>query len=432
MNAAWLIAKKRDGGELAGGEIAELIDGYTRGDVPDYQMAAWAMAVYLRGMTAAETAALTEAMLRSGVAFAWIDRSIPYVGKHSTGGVGDKTSIVLAPALACCGVRVPKLSGRGLGATGGTLDKLESIPGFRTSLGVDETQAIADRVGCVIAAASDQVAPADRKLYALRDVTATVPSIPLITASIMSKKLSESLDALVLDVKHGSGAFMKTREDAESLAESLVAAGRRMGVATSALLTDMNQPLGRAVGAALEVNEAVACLQGEGPKDLRELTIALGAEVLRLAGVCEDLGAARARLTSAIDSGAALEKLREMTRAQGGDLDAPRPLKTASDVNAPRSGRLAAVDTEALGRAVIELGGGRKRLGDAIDHGVGLEALVRLGDEIEEGQPLTRLYARDANRAAAVARVQGAFQIDDQAVDPPPLILGRVPRSDRR
>ncbi len=425
MNAALLIAKKRDGNELAAGEIADLVAGYTRGDVPDYQMAAWAMAVYLRGMTTGETAALTEAMLRSGDVLSHTPGS-PLVDKHSTGGIGDKASLTLAPALACCGVRVPMISGRGLGATGGTLDKLESIPGFRTDLSLHELQSIADRVGCVISGASAELAPADRKLYALRDVTATVPSIPLITASIMSKKLAESLDALVLDVKHGSGAFMKTEADARTLAGSLVETGKRMGVATSALLTDMNQPLGRMVGNALEVNEAIVCLAGAGPADLRELTIELGAELLRLSGVAQDLHEGRRQIAATIDNGDALEKLLQMVAAQGGDLSVERPLADATEIVADRSGCLSGINAEALGWAVIEMGGGRKRLGDVIDHGVGLEMLVRIGDQVSVGQPLVRIHARRPQRDAATRMIQAALTISDERVGSQPLITTRI------
>src|SRR6266478_5475973 len=283
MNVVSLISKKRDGGELTEDEIGSLIAGYVRGDVPDYQMASWAMAVYLRGMTVAEIAALTEHMLHSGVTFEWPAGESPKVDKHSTGGIGDKVSLPLAPLLACCDLHVPMISGRGLGATGGTLDKLEAIPGFRTNLSLAEIAEIIERVGCVITGASAEIAPADKRLYALRDGTATVPSIPLITASIMSKKLAESLDALVLDVKFGSGAFMKSLDDARALARSLVDTGKRMGVKTTALLTDMNQPLGRMAGNANEVNESVDCLMGKGPADLMEVTLELGAELLVLA-----------------------------------------------------------------------------------------------------------------------------------------------------
>ncbi|TWT35140.1 Pyrimidine-nucleoside phosphorylase [Posidoniimonas corsicana] len=425
MNAARLITKKRDGGELTDTEIGELIAGYVSGDVPDYQMSAWAMAVFLRGMSTAEIAALTEAMLNSGEVLEHTPGP-PRVDKHSSGGIGDKVSLPLAAALACCGVRVPMISGRGLGATGGTLDKLEAIPGYRTDLSIEEMQQAADEVGCVISSASAKLVPADRKLYALRDVTATVPCIPLITASIMSKKLAEGLDALVLDVKHGSGAFMKSLPEAQALARSLVDTGKRMGVATSALITDMNQPLGRLAGNAVEVDESVACLEGGGPADLREVTLELGAQALVLAGVAADTHDGLAQMTKAIDSGAALEKFAQMVRAQGGDLDAARPLADASEVPAGQAGVVGAIDTEQLGWAVIEMGGGRKQLGDPIDHGVGIGMQVRIGDQVEVGQPLATLYARDQHRDAAAAMVRQAIAVGDQTVTPPPLIADRV------
>lgn len=425
MNVARTIARKRDGNELTADEISALVNGYTSGRVPDYQMSAWAMAVFLQGMTDAETAALVDAMLNSGEVFPRTPGT-PRVDKHSTGGIGDKASLTLAPALACCGVRVPMISGRGLGATGGTLDKLESIPGFRTGLSMSEAEQIATEVGCVICAASEKLVPADRKLYALRDVTATVPSIPLITASIMSKKLAEGLDALVLDVKQGSGAFMKNAEDAKALAESLVATGKRMGVATTALLTDMNQPLGRMVGNALEVDESVECLAGGGPADLRELTLALGGQLLASAGRAGDPREGEQQIADAIDRGDALEKLREMVRAQGGDLDAPRPLAEVSEVTAADAGVVESIDTEQLGYAVIELGGGRKQLGDPIDPGVGLQLQVRIGEKVDAQSVLATLYARPDQRDAAAEMIRHAITIGEGPVDAPPLIAGRV------
>lgn len=427
MNVAQLIAKKRDGAEHAPDDIAALVAAYAADELPDYQMAAWAMAVYLRGMTAAETAALTEAMLRSGARFARSPAGgPPNVDKHSSGGIGDKVSIPLAPALACCGVRVPMISGRGLGATGGTLDKLEAIPGLRVDFGVDEAQRLADEVGCVICAASPELVPADRKLYALRDVTGTVPSIPLITASIMSKKLAEGLDALVLDVKCGSGAFMKTLADARGLARSLVDTGLRMGVATAALLTDMSQPLGRLAGNAVEIDESVECLEGNGPDDLRELVVAQGAAALELAGIAPSIEEGRSRIARTLDDGSARERLARMVRAQGGDLDAPRPRAAQRIVVAPRAGRVAAIDTELLGYAIIELGGGRKQKGDAVDPSVGLEMLVRLGDEVEANQPLVRLFARERGRDEAAAMCVRGITLADEAPPAPPLVLERI------
>jgi pyrimidine-nucleoside phosphorylase len=426
MNIVDLISKKRDGGEHTSDEIGALIKGYVRGDVPDYQKSAWAMAVFLRGMTVAETAALTEHMLHSGVTLQWPAGEPPKVDKHSTGGIGDKVSLPLAPLLACCGVQVPMISGRGLGATGGTLDKLEAIPGFRTDLSTAEMQSVCRRVGCVISGATADIVPADRKLYALRDVTGTVPSIPLITASIMSKKLAEGLDALVLDVKHGSGAFMKTLHQARELAHSMVNTGRRMGVPTTALVTDMNQPLGRMAGNAVEVNESIDALRGAGPSDLMEVMLELGAELLVLANRENTQNAARIRLQRAIDSGAGLEKFREMVAAQGGDLDAPRPVAPAQEVLCPRGGFVTAVDTEQLGRVIIELGGGRKKLGDKLDLSVGLEMLVRIGDAVEAGQPLVRVFAKKDAAGKVRTDLLGAITIADNRVDPPPLIVERI------
>jgi pyrimidine-nucleoside phosphorylase len=426
MNVVSLISKKRDGGELTEDEIGSLIAGYVRGDVPDYQMSAWAMAVFLRGMTVGETAALTEHMLHSGVTFEWPDGESPKVDKHSTGGIGDKVSLPLAPLLACCDLQVPMISGRGLGATGGTLDKLEAIPGFRTNLSTAEFQTVCREVGCVISGATADLVPADRKLYALRDVTGTVPSIPLITASIMSKKLAEGLDALVLDVKHGSGAFMKTLDDARALARSMVDTGKRMGVPTVALLTDMNQPLGRMAGNANEVNESVDALLGKAPADLMEVTLELGAELLVLAKREATTSAARHRLEKAISSGAGLEKFREMVTAQAGSLDAPRPIAPAHDVGSPWAGYVTAIDTERLGYVIINLGGGRKQLGDKLDLSVGLEMLVRLGDKVDAGQPLARVLAQ----ADAVGHVKrdllAAITVGDNRVAAPKLIVERI------
>jgi thymidine phosphorylase len=426
MNVVQLISKKRDGHELSAGEIGALIAGYVSGDVPDYQMAAWAMAVYLRGMTVAEIAALTEHMLHSGATFKWPAGEAPKVDKHSTGGIGDKVSLPLAPLLACCDLQVPMISGRGLGATGGTLDKLEAIPGFRTNLSTVEMQAVTRRVGCVISGATADLVPADRKLYALRDVTGTVPSIPLITASIMSKKLAEGLDALVLDVKFGSGAFMKTKELALALARSMVDTGKRMGVPTVALLTDMNQPLGRMAGNAVEVDESVDILKGAGPADLVDVTLELGAELLVLTKREPSTAAARKRLESLVASGAALEKFREMVTAQGGNLDAPRPIAPAQEVASPRAGCVTAINTEAVGIVIIELGGGRKKLGDALDLSVGLEMLVRLGDTVAAGQPLVRVFAKTDAAARITPDLLAAITIGDNTIQPPPLIAERI------
>jgi pyrimidine-nucleoside phosphorylase len=426
MNPVWTIAKKRDGGELTADEIGAFIAGYAADQIPDYQMAALAMAIYLRGMTTAETAALTDHMLASGATFQWPEGPTPKVDKHSTGGIGDKVSLPLAPMLACCDLQVPMISGRGLGATGGTLDKLESIPGFRTDLSMDEMRQVVESVGCVISGATADLVPADRKLYALRDVTATVPSIPLITGSIMSKKLAEGLHALVLDVKFGSGAFMKTAELARELAVSMVNTGKRIGVGTTALLTDMNQPLGRMVGNAVEVDESVAALEGQGPADLIEVTLALGAELLVSTNRCDSLEMARARLQKTIDDGSAREKFAHMVSAQGGDLDAPRAVAPASEVPAQQSGYVAAIDAERLGEAVIAMRGGRQQLGDELDLSTGFEMLVRLGDQVEQGQPLARLFASDEVAGAGREKLLSAIQLANEKPVVGPLILDRI------
>ena len=425
MNPVWIIEKKRDGGELSTEEIAGFVSGFARGEVPDYQMSALAMAVFLNGMTTAETAALTDHMLASGERFEWDAGDRPMVDKHSTGGIGDKVSLLLAPMLACCGLGVPMISGRGLGSTGGTLDKLEAIPGFRTDLSMDEMRRVVREVGCVISGATPELVPADRKLYALRDVTATVPSIPMITGSIMSKKLAEGLAALVLDVKFGSGAFMKTADLARELARSLVDTGRRMNVATTALVTDMNQPLGRMCGNAVEVDESVAALEGRGPADLMEATLALGAELLVSTG--EATGDdARAKLQQTIDSGSAREKFAEMVAAQGGDLAAPRPIAPASEVASPSDGYVAAIDAEAVGKTVIAMRGGRQRQGESLDLSTGVEMFVRVGDRIEAGQPLARLFSQPADEATARTMLIKAITLAEEPTAPLALIVDRI------
>ncbi|MGI9427337.1 MAG: thymidine phosphorylase [Bythopirellula sp.] len=426
MNPVWIIARKRDGAALSNDEIGQFIAGYAAGDIPDYQMSALAMAIFLQGMNTDETAALTDHMLASGARFEWPGSTVPKVDKHSTGGIGDKVSLLLAPMLACCDLHVPMISGRGLGATGGTLDKLDAIPGYRTDLSMEEMQAVTEAVGCVISGATEGLVPADRKLYALRDVTATVPSIPLITGSIMSKKLAEGLDALVLDVKFGSGAFMKTESLARELAESLVNTGKRMGVATTALLTDMNQPLGRMVGNAVEVDETVAALEGNGPEDLLEATLALSAELLVATQRAATLGEARVKLQATIDSGAAREKLAQMVAAQGGDLEAARPVSPTTQVNSPEAGHVVSMDAERLGEAVIAMRGGRQQMGDPLDYSTGFEMLVRLGDRVEAGQPLARLFAPADVAAAGQEKLLAAIKIEDDSPTVGPLILERV------
>ncbi len=424
MIPAIIIAKKRDGHELTDGEIADLVRGYVAGRVADYQMASFAMAVCCRGMTAEETTSLTRHMLDSGVTLSW-NAGPPVVDKHSTGGVGDKVSLPLAAMLACCGLRVPMISGRGLGSTGGTLDKLESIAGFRTDLSLRELQQVVADVGCVITGATDELAPADRKLYALRDVTGTVESIPLITASIMSKKLAEGLDALVLDVKWGSGAFMKTLDNARALAHSLVDTGKRMGVKTVALVTDMNQPLGRFAGNAVEVDESVAMLEGNGPRDLVELTVALGSELLVAVGVSPSRDEACNALRASIDSGRAYEQFTRMVQAQWGDLAVPRPRAEPTVVTANRSGWVQQIDTQDLGNLIIELGGGRRRKEDKIDHSVGIEMHVKLGEQVESGQPLATLLAHSPTEHF-VDRVRRTILIGDSVPAAPPLIVERI------
>jgi pyrimidine-nucleoside phosphorylase len=426
MNPVAIISKKRDGGTLSTDEISEFMGGFVRGEVPEYQMSALAMAIFFRGMDPTETAALVDVMLRSGATLQWPAGFGTMVDKHSTGGIGDKTSLVIAPLLACCGLKVPMISGRGLGATGGTLDKLESIPGFRTNLNESEIRQVVDKVGCVITGATADLVPADKKLYALRDVSGTVPSIPLICASIMSKKMAEGLNALILDVKWGSGAFMRKQEDARTLAQAMVATGERMNVRTTALLTDMNQPHGRMAGNAVEVDESVATLEGHGPNDLLGLCIALSAELLVSTGLEKSPTAAGNRLLELIRSGAALEKFREMVAAQGGNLDAKRPIAPASDVTATKAGYVASMNVEQLGFAIIELGGGRQKLGDKLDFSTGLEMLVRLGDKVEKDQPLVRLFAPPAKADTAKKMVTAAITISDQPVTPPPLIVERI------
>lgn len=392
MHVPSFIEHKRDGAEHAPADIERFIRDYTAGLIPDYQASAWAMAVYFRGMTARETSALTRAMMHSGRVLEYPSGSPAKVDKHSTGGIGDKVSLVLAPLLACDDLWVPMISGRGLGITGGTLDKLESIPGFRVALTQDEMLVQLDRIGvCMIGQTAD-FCPADRQLYALRDVTATVPSEPLIVASIMSKKLAESLDRLVLDVKFGSGAFMKARAEAESLAAALSSVGREMGVRTSFRLTEMNEPLGRTAGNALEVAEAIDTLQGRGPADLVELTLSLASMVAN---------APREQLDLWLRDGSAWRKFVQMVEAQNGDSGV---LESIADVHrapirheltANGSGILRRIDAGAVGRACVALGAGRARATDQIDHAVGCSDIAKIGSSIEAGELLMRVHARD-------------------------------------
>ena len=417
--------KKRDGGTLAQDEISAFVRGVTDGSIPDYQASALLMAILLRGMTPEETAWLTDAMVHSGIT---VDlRGIPgtKVDKHSTGGVGDKTSLVIAPLVASCGVPVPMMSGRGLGHTGGTLDKLEAIPGFRTALSLDEMKAALARTGCAMLGQTAQIAPADKKLYALRDVTGTVESIPLISASIMSKKIAEGIGALVLDVKTGRGAFMKTDADARRLAEMLVAIGKAASVRTEAVITDMNMPLGRAVGNALEVVECLEVLHGRGPQDLIDLCLDLATRMLLLGGAVTTRDEARATLASAIASGRALDTWRRVIEGQGGDprvCDDYTRLPTAPArhvVTAARAGYVANIDAELVGRASVMLGAGRDRVEDAVDPAVGIVLVATPGQAVAAGDPVLELHYRESTRLdAAIARLSAAVVI----AEAPPVL----------
>ncbi len=427
-----LIQHKRDGGALRAEDWTRLVAEYTAGRVPDYQMSALLMAVLFRGMTTEELAALTDAMLDSGDRLRFDGYPVPRVDKHSTGGVGDKVSLLLAPMVACCGVAVPMMSGRGLGHTGGTLDKLEAIPGFRTGLSLREARTQVERIGCAMLGQTPEIAPADRRLYALRDVTATVESIPLIAASIMSKKLAEGLNGLVLDVKTGSGAFLPEPERALELARTMIALGEARGCPTVALLTAMDRPLGRACGHTLEVEEAIEGLSGRGPADLMEVTYALGAEMLVLVGVYPDQRQARQALETAVADGRALEKFARIIEAQGGNpavVDDPSVLAQAGAVEvfrAPRGGVVAAVEPRRLGQAILELGGGRRTMEDAVDHSVGFVITAKPGDQVREGEPVASIFARDAEGiAVGQAALREAIRIAETG-RLTPLITHRV------
>lgn len=429
MRATDLIITKRDGGELTPDEITWLIEGYVRGDVPDYQVAAWAMAVVWRGMTDGETTALTLAMARSGEQIDLHEIAPLTVDKHSTGGVGDKTSLVLLPLVAAVGLPVAKMSGRGLGFTGGTVDKLESIPGFRVDLSAAEFRAAVRQVGLVITGQNAELAPADKQLYALRDVTGTVDSIPLIAASIMSKKLAAGADCIVLDVKAGRGAFMKTVDEARELAQRMVAIGQGAGRRVGAVLTSMDQPLGHAIGNALEVKEAIAALQGHGPADLIDLCLALGTQLVLLAGKAAEHNAAEAMLRDALERGAAWQKFRAMVEQQGGDLNTindPRLLPEATVIDtafAHGDGYVTRIDARALGVVVAELGGGRQRKDDQIDLGVGLVLKRKLGDQVTQGAPLATIHAARLEDVERVRRqIEAAFVIEHEPPAVPPLV----------
>jgi pyrimidine-nucleoside phosphorylase/thymidine phosphorylase len=430
-----VIKAKRDGRPIATEALEEFIQGYTSGAIPDYQMSAFCMAVVFRGMNEIELAAWTRAMLETGDVLDLSDIPGVKVDKHSTGGVGDKVSLALAPLAAACGVKVPMISGRGLGHTGGTLDKLESIPGFNVNLSIEKYRALVAEVGACLIGQTAQLAPADKKLYALRDVTATVECTPLIASSIMSKKLAEGIDALVLDVKVGSGAFMKRTEEAQVLARTMCAIGRGMGKRVTALLTNMDQPLGRAVGNALEVIEAVQLLRDEAPKDLKDVTVELTAEMLMLGNVAKDLDEARQKVKQAIGDGRGFLKLCEIVEAQGGDPDVladfsllPKSKGTLEARSLTR-GYVQAIDAEALGQAAMVQGAGRARVEDKVDHAVGLMVHKKIGDVVEEGEPLVTIHFGENGSEPpdrVIVRLQRAYQIGEQPMPPDPLILERI------
>jgi pyrimidine-nucleoside phosphorylase len=428
-----VIRKKRDGGSLSREEIAFFVDGVTRGSMADYQASALLMAIFLNGMSASEMAMLTDAMLHSGEILDFSDITKPKVDKHSTGGVGDKTSLILAPLVAACGAAVPMISGRGLGHTGGTLDKLESIPGYRVHLSLAEFRVILGRIGFAMMGQTAEIAPADKKLYALRDATATVEAIPLIVASIMSKKLAAGLDALVLDVKTGTGAFMSNEDDARELARALVQTGNSCGVRTEALLTDMNQPLGRGVGHAIEVRECIEILRNETSRAARsvlDLSLELAARMVASSGVEPLLEAAREKVQRALASGAALECFRRNVEEQGGDpsvCDDPARLLPLTPhevkVESTRTGFVTGIDTAEIGHAIASIGGGRTRIEDVIDPGVGFAAESKIGDEVKAGDTLGLLYCRElAQGKMAQERIRAAYTISDKSTSAPTLI----------
>jgi pyrimidine-nucleoside phosphorylase/thymidine phosphorylase len=428
-----VIRKKRDGGELSRDEIDYLVNSYTRGDIPDYQVSAWLMAVVLRGMTRAETASLTDAMLHSGEVLNLSSLAARKVDKHSTGGVGDKTSLVLAPLAAAAGVAVPMISGRGLGHTGGTLDKLEAIPGFNVNLPVAQFRRVLEACGCAMIGQTAEIAPADRKLYALRDVTGTVESPYLICASIMSKKLAEGIDALVLDVKTGSGAFMKGEKDAVFLAELMVETGERMGKKVVALITDMDQPLGRMIGNALEVVEVVEVLRGEGPEDLRQLCIELAGWMLHLGGVADEVEDGKTQSEKLIASGKGLDRFRQMVELQGGDprvVDDAKKLPQARHttiVSSPKNGYLASLQCEQVGTACVILGGGRERKEDSVDPAVGIVLHKKVGDAVSVGETLATIHYNAETRAARAQQLlEASYQIADLPVREKRPLIHRV------
>jgi pyrimidine-nucleoside phosphorylase len=430
VNFLSTIEAKRGGQKLTQEQIQEFIREFTAEKIPDYQMAAMLMAIYFRGLDTAETTALTLAMRDSGDVLKFPRDSRPLVDKHSTGGVGDKVSLPLAPLLACLGFRVPMISGRGLGITGGTLDKLDSIPGFKTILPAARITEIVQNVGCVICGQTDNMVPADKKLYALRDVTGTVPSMHLITASILSKKLAEGLDALVLDVKFGCAAFMQTKADALKLARDMVALGNKCGVNTRAILTDMNTPIGRAAGNWLEVKESVDCLDGKGPDDLRRLVIDSAAHLLVQIKKTKSLAAGRRQAEDSLNSGAPRRKWNEMLAAQGADLDAFNQKLThrhtapvVVELKAPRAGFVSRCDARIIGEVIRDLGGGRLTKESTINFDVGVDKMAKPGERVEKNSALARVHAADHSQAeAACVRLKAAFDISAKPKRVTPLI----------
>jgi len=438
VRAIDVIRKKRDGHELSRAEIEYLVRAYTAGEVPDYQVSAWLMAVILRGMTRGETSVLTDAMLRSGDVLELSELPARKGDKHSTGGVGDKTSLVLAPLVAAGGLVVPMISGRGLGHTGGTLDKLEAIPGFNVNLSVPDFRHVLKACGCAMIGQTAEIAPADRKLYALRDVTGTVESPYLICASIMSKKLAEGIDALVLDVKTGSGAFMKKEEDAVFLAELMVETGERMGKLVVALITNMDQPLGTHVGNSLEVVEVLDVLRGQGSSDLRELCLELAGWMFHLGAAADSVEQGKVQGERLIASGQALEKFRQMVTLQGGDprvIDDPKQLpqaKSKQDVRSPKDGYVTAMNCEAVGTACVILGGGREKKEDAVDPAVGIILHRKVGDRVAAGEPLCTVYSNsDSRTARAVKLLLDSYRITDAPVAMKKPLVHRVIRGSK-
>ena len=429
LSALHLIRKKRDGGKLRQAEIEYMISEYTNDNIPDYQMSAFLMAIYFQGMDPDETMSLMHSMMHSGKMLDLSDIKMPKIDKHSTGGVGDKVSLVLAPLVAACGVCVPMISGRGLGHTGGTLDKLESIPGFRTNLSAHELKKQLEKIGVAMVGQTAEIAPADRKIYALRDVTATVDSIPLIAASIMSKKLAEDLDGLVLDVKFGSGAFMSDHKKAKLLAQTMVQIGRRSNVKTVAILTGMDNPLGENIGNSLEVIEAIEALKGNGPADLMEVTFALGVEMLKMAKISGGIKLLRQK----IESGQALLRFGELIEAQGGNPLViedysllPRAMKSLK-IFANKTGYIHAIDTYAIGMSLVALGGGRLRKEDDIDPGCGFKTHKKMGDHVDKEEPLAEVFSNREPRAqTACSDLKRQYKIRRERIEPKRLVRERI------